>query len=404
MRAVSPGAAGPQRDGDVVSTVIVASVIATKAGNGGNARAVLNWLEGFRKLGLRTYYVEQIALDNCTAADGTPTTFDQSFNAAYFDRVMAAAGLSSTSILICDRNGATRGMPMADILTVAEDADLLLNVTGHLTFEPLMRRLRRKAYLDLDPGYTQFWEASGGGGARLGGHDFYFTIGENIGRPDCSVPTCGLNWRPTRQPMVLRTGPVPLSTSGRRFTTVASWRGPYGRAQYRGATFGVKAHEFRKYIELPRRVPNCFEVALDIDPADARDLDALHQNGWCIVDPRQWVPDPDSFLAYIGASDGEWSVAQGVYVDTNSGWFSDRTARYLADGKPAIVQDTGFSRTLPVGEGLIAFRTLDEAVEGVRRVARDPRAHAEASRALAERFFDSDRVLGRLLEDVGVAA
>ena len=386
-----------------MSTVLIASVIATKARNGGNARAILNWVEGFQKLGLRTYYVEQIAAETCTTEEGTPAAFEQSENLAYFQQVMAAAGLTSRSSLICDEGSETCGMDLQELMDVAEDADLLLNITGHLTFEPLMRRLRRKAYLDLDPGYTQFWHALGNGGARLDGHDFYFTIGENIGTADCNVPTGGIPWRHTRQPVVLpdrnRTDP---GWSG-RFTTVASWRGPYGPAEYGGVMFGLKAHQFRKFIELPRRVPGTFEIALDIHPADAPDLEALRQNGWRVVDPRQVVPDPDAFEAYIGGSDAEWSVAQGVYVGTNSGWFSDRTARYLAAGKPAVVQDTGFSRVLPVGEGLIAFRTLEEAVEGVRAIERDPRAHAEASRALAEAFFDSDHVLGRLLDEVGVA-
>ena len=123
-----------------------------------------------------------------------------------------------------------------------------------------------------------------------------------------------------------------------------------------------------------------------------------------MVDPRRLVPDPRSFDDYILSSDAEWSAAQGVYVATNSGWFSDRTVRYLAAGKPALVQDTGFSRTYPVGEGLIAFRTLDEAVEGVCAIQRDPQRHQQASRALAAEYFDSDKVLGRLLDEVGVAA
>jgi hypothetical protein len=145
-------------------------------------------------------------------------------------------------------------------------------------------------------------------------------------------------------------------------------------------------------------------VALDIDPADARDLESLHRHGWTVVDPRRLVPDPRSFDAYIQGSDAEWSVAQGVYVSTNSGWFSDRTVRYLAAGKPAVVQDTGFGRTYPVGEGLISFRTMEEAVGAVHAIERDPQGHRQASRALARTYFDSDRVLSRLLDDVGLAA
>jgi hypothetical protein len=266
-----------------------------------------------------------------------------------------------------------------------------------------MRRLHRKVYLDLDPGYTQFWHEHSSASARLDGHDVFFTVGENIGTPTCSIPTGGITWRHTRQPAVLGDHwHTPSRWSG-RFTTVASWRGPYGPVQHGGMTFGLKAHEFRKFIDLPKRVSSTFEVALDIHPADALDRDALCTNGWRLVDPQQVVPDPDSFDAYVSGSDAEWSVAQGVYVATGCGWFSDRTVRYLAAGKPAVVQDTGFSRSYPVGEGLVAFRTPAEAIDGVRRLERDPQAHAEAAHALAERFFDSDRILGQLLDQAGVA-
>src|SRR5262245_10815776 len=386
-----------------MSTVIVASVIATKCRNGGNACAVLNWVHGLRKLGVRTYYIEQIAPEHCVDHDGHVVPFEQSANVAYFDHVMRGAGLTSVSSLICD-GGRTAGMPYRELLDVAEAADLLLNISGHLTLESVLRRLRRKAYLDLDPGYTQFWHASGNAGARVHGHDFHFTIGENIGTPACPIPTGDVRWRHTRQPIVL-----PASTNGGSpwtgwFTTIGSWRGSYGPVQYGSTTFGLKVHEFRKFIELPERAAARFEIALDIHPADARDLDALRGHGWRVVDPHRLVPDPHSFDDYISSSDAEWSAAQGIYVATNSGWFSDRTVRYLAAGKPAVVQDTGFTRVLPSGDGLIAFRTLDEAARGVDAIQRDPHRHQQAARALAAEYFDSNDVIGRLLDDAGVAA
>jgi hypothetical protein len=386
-----------------MSLVLVSSVIATKCGNGGNACAVLNWVRGLRKLGVETCFVEQIAPERCTDGQGRAVPFEQSANVAYFEHVMRTAGLTRSSALIYDKGPQTSGLSYRELLDVAEAADLLLNITGHLTLEPLMRRLRKKAYLDLDPGYTQFWHASGTTDARLHGHDFHFTIGENIGTPACTIPTGDIRWRHTRPPIVLADAAVESPWTG-RFTTIASWRGAYGPARHGSTTFGLKVHEFRKFIELPQRSSATFEVALDIHPADHRDLDALRGHGWRVVDPRRLVPDPDSFDDYVRGSDAECSAAQGVYVATNSGWFSDRTVRYLAAGKPALVQDTGFARTLPVGEGLLAFRTLDEAVEGVRQIERDPQRHRQAARAVAAECFDSDKVLGRLLDDVGAAA
>jgi hypothetical protein len=387
-----------------MSTVMVASVIATKPRNGGNACAVLNWVHGLRKLGVQTYYVEQIASEHCTDDHGHVVPFERSANVAYFEHVMRDAGLTAVSTLICDGGPRTAGMSYREVLDAAEAADLLLNISGHLTLEPLMGRLRRKAYVDLDPGYTQFWHASGNAGARLNGHDFHFTIGENIGTSDCCIPTGDIRWRHTRQPIVLTADTHPASPWTGRFTTIGSWRGSYGPVQYGATTFGLKVHEFRKFIELPQRSAAEFEIALDIHPADGGDLDALRGHGWRVVDPRCLVPDPRSFDDYICASDAEWSAAQGIYVGTNSGWFSDRTVRYLAAGKPAVVQDTGFTRTLPVGDGLIAFRTLEEAVHGVAAVQRDPQRHQRAARALAAEYFDSSQVIGRLLDDTGVVA
>jgi hypothetical protein len=384
-----------------MTTIVVSSVIANKYLNGGNAWAVLSWVLGLKKLGFQVYFLEQIGRESCVDDNGTVTTFENCANLAYFEQVAEQFGLSGSAALIYEDGEKIHGLTYAELLDVAEAADLLVNITGHLTLEPLRRRLRRKAYVDLDPGFTQFWHAAGDAGARLDGHDFYFTVGENVGTPACPIPTGGIRWRPVRQPVVLDHWPV--SEEGDRFTTVATWRGPYGPVQHGGKTFGLKVHEFRKFIELPERVPQTFEVALDIYPAEEKDLNLLRDHGWRLVDPRVAASDPATFRRYVQGSGAEFSVAQGVYVETESGWFSDRTVRYLASGKPALVQDTGFGRNYPVGEGLLAFRTLEQAVAGVERISRDYERHCRAARALAEEYFDSDKVLGRFVEEVGVA-
>jgi hypothetical protein len=384
-----------------MTTIVVSSVIANKYLNGGNAWAVLSWVLGLKKLGFQVYFLEQIGRESCVDDNGTVTTFENCANLAYFEEVTEQFGLSGSAALIYEDGEKIHGLTYAELLDVAEAADLLVNITGHLTLEPLRRRLRRKAYVDLDPGFTQFWHAAGDAGARLDGHDFYFTVGENVGTPVCPIPTGGIRWCPVRQPVVLDHWPV--SEEGDRFTTVATWRGPYGPVQHGGKTFGLKVHEFRKFIELPERVPQTFEVALDIHPAEEKDLNLLRDHGWRLVDPRVTAPDPATFRRYVQGSGAEFSVAQGVYVETESGWFSDRTVRYLASGKPALVQDTGFGRNYPVGEGLLAFRTLEQAVAGVERISGDYERHCRAARALAEEYFDSDKVLGRFVEEVGVA-
>ena len=172
---------------------------------------------------------------------------------------------------------------------------------------------------------------------------------------------------------------------------------------HNGVQFGVKAHEFRKFLALPTCTDHEFEIALDVHPADRQDVESLVGHGWRIADPRQVAADPFAFRRYIQESSAEFSVAQGIYVDTCSGWFSDRTVRYLASGKPVLVQDTGFGQTYPVGCGLVAFRTLQEAVRGAEGINRDYGRHARAAREIAEGFFDSDKVIQTLLETVEVA-
>ena len=395
-----------------MTTIVVSGAIANKYLNGGAAWTRLNWVLGFKQLGFRVAFVEQIRRDHCIDRKGAVAPFESCANRAYFRQVVEQFGLSGSAALLYENGEQIDGLSEAELFELAETAAVLVNISGHLTWEPLLRRLRRKAYIDLDPGFTQFWHASGNADLRLDGHDFYFSVGENIGTAGCPIPTHGIRWRPIRQPVVLEYWPVcppfPLPIRGGaeeaarvRFTTIASWRGPYGPVEYGGKTFGLKVHEFRKFIELPERADQTFEIALDIHPADEQDRIALSRHGWQLVDPKSVAADPAAFRRYVQASGAELSVAQGIYVDTESGWFSDRTARYLASGKPALVQDTGFSRNLPVGEGLLAFSTLQEAIAGVERIAADYERHCRAARKLAEAFFDSEKVLGQFMEEIG---
>jgi hypothetical protein len=242
------------------------------------------------------------------------------------------------------------------------------------------------------------WHATGDRGSRLAGHDVYFTIAENIGTTGCTVPTCGIDWQRIRPPVVLAGWPAATAGTDWKFTTVASWRGPFGPIRYAGKTYGLKVHEFRKFIDLPRLTGQKFELALNIYPGDDKDRQALVKHGWQLVDPLAAAGDPAAFQHYVQDSGAEFSAAQGIYVETGSGWFSDRTACYLASGKPALVQDTGLSRNYPVGEGLLTFRTLSQAMAGAQQIASDYERHSRAARQLAEEFFDSDRVLAQLVE------
>lgn len=387
--------------------VVVSSVIANKPLNGGNARMVLNWLEGLEQLGADVFFVEQIRSDTCVDVGGAPARPEASVNREYFDRVLGTRGFGRRAALICDAEetleGATlHGATPDELYDLTRDADLLINISGHLSARALKDRFRRKVYVDLDPGYTQLWHIEGTGAARLEGHDLYFTVGQRIGTSGCTIPTRGIPWRPFRQPIVLDRCRTTSSMTSDRFTTVASWRGAYAPVTHEGETFRVKAHEFRKIAVLPRISPRQFEVALDIHQGDVKDLAALHASGWRIVNPRHVAATPEDYCNYIEGSAAECSAAQGMYVQTKSGWFSDRTARYLAAGKPALVQDTGFVQR-GSGEGLVVFDTVADAARGAERIVRDYRAHSEAARWFAERYFNSDKELGHIMEAGGIA-
>jgi hypothetical protein len=390
-----------------MNVVIVAGAIANQPGNGGNVWEKMSWASGSRRLGFDVYFVEQIAPSACIDDRGAVVNFENSVNLAWFRSIVQWFGVADRCALVQTPGDQCHGLSWQRLLDIAASAELLVNISGHLTLQPLLQKVQRKAYLDVDPGFTQFWHADPNTAFTVHEHDYYFTIGENIGLPSGLIPTGGIHWRPTRQPVVLEDWPVVEAADHSRFTTVATWRGPFGPVNVAGRTYGLKVHEFRKFALLPLKFLTSpggptFEVALNIHPADAKDKAFLLENDWRIVDPQIVAGDPAALRRYVQGSGAEWSVAQGMYVDTSSGWFSERSVRYLASGKPVLVQDTGFTHRLPTGAGLIPFRNLDEAVAGAARIVDDYERHSVAARAIAENYFDSDRVIGRFIDEMGL--
>jgi hypothetical protein len=379
---------------------VVSGAIANKPFNGGEAWVRLSWLLGLKRLGYTVAFVEEFDPDVCGENREAEGGHRREVIVKYFQETLHQFRLHRSAALI-DRNGdSIWGISKSELQTIGKTASLLINISGHLTCESLKNAIPIRVYVDLDPGFTQFWHDQGTLGTQLEGHTHYYTVGENIGKPDCQIPTGGIDWRPVRQPVVLEDWPVANTVQSWRFTTIASWRGAFGPVQVGHKTFGLKVHEFRKFIELPRHVDREFEIALDIHPAEEKDLTLLCENKWRLADPKVVAGDPNGYRGYVQNSGAEFSVAQGIYVDTHSGWFSDRSIRYLASGKPVLVQDTGFSRNIPTGEGLLAFRTLDEAVAGGREIIADYDRHSRAARKLAEDYFDSDKVLAAMLRQI----
>jgi hypothetical protein len=383
-----------------MTTVLVSGAVANKHRHGGSAWVRLSWAEGLRRLGFDVLFVEQLGPEAAVDAAGRPTEPVRSANADAFAAAMEAFGFTDHAALLDPDGSTVRGLSHEELRDRAAGAELLVNISGHLR-DPLLRGLaRHRAFVDLDPGYTQVWHAQGHD-VGVDGHELHFTVGANVGTPRCPLPTGGLTWRPIRQPVVLDRWPV-IDAPFSRFTTVGSWRGAFGPLTWEGRSYGVKAHEFRRLADLPRRTGLPCEIVLDLHAADAADAERLRAGGWVLRGPEA-TGDATSFAGYVRGSGAELSAAQGIYVHAGTGWCSDRTVRYLASGRPALVQDTGQGDSLPVGEGLVTFSTPAEAAERAQELVADHTRHAAAARRIAERCFAPEPALAPLLEAAGVA-
>lgn len=382
-----------------MATIIVSGALANKPRSGGEAWVRMSWVRGLRRLGFDVCFAEQISADTCVDAHGDPASFELSINRCHFEETLAALAPDCPAALVLDDGPVTAGIGLDELVDCASGAALLVNISGHLALDAVKSAPDRAAYVDIDPGFTQIWEEARPGSARMDGHDVFFTVGENVGRESCSIPSAGVEWRPLPPPVTLDDWPVTTTGRSDRFTTVSTWRSPLGSLSFGDVTFSGKHHQWRRVIDLPRRSPHEFEIALDIHPGDGADRDALERHGWHVRDPAE-VAGALDFRSYVQGSGAEFSVAHGVYVETASGWLSDRTVRYLASGKPALVQDTAAGAE--TGEGLVTFRTVEEAAAGAASIAGDYERHAQAARAMAEERFDSDRVLERFLDEAGV--
>lgn len=367
-------------------TIVVSGMVAGDPHQGGAAWAVLQYVLGFRRLGHDVFLIEPV----------------EDMEEAWFHRVAAEFGIEQTAALLRRGTRDTCGLPFDRLREVCGKADLLVNVSGMLTDPELTHRIPLRVYLDLDPAFVQLWHAVQGIDMRFAGHTHFVTIGQAIGQPDCPVPTCGLTWIPTLQPVVLDHWPAVGPIVHDALTTVANWRG-YGSIEHEGVFYGQKAHSLRPLISLPVRTRERFLLALAIHPDERKDLDALAANGWELVDPVEVAGTPARYRSFLQGSKAELGITKSGYVASRCGWFSDRSICYLASGRPVIAQETGFSRFLPTGAGLFAFETAEDVLAAIEELNGDYPRHARAARALAEECFDSDKVLTRLLKRIGAA-
>ena len=354
---------------------------------GGVTWCSLMYLLGLRALGHEVFYIEDTGECGYDPVGNTLAT-DPGYGIAHIHGALEPFGLGDRWSFV-NYDGSYHGGSAGQVRRFAADADLFINLSGGSWFwRDEYARIPRKVFIDSDPAFTQLAIAK----AEPWYVEFFrrfdrlFTFGSNIGTKACAIPTGPFEWRKTWQPVTIddwRAAAPPRD----RYTTVMTWQ-----IESFTDVGGNKDQEFLKYLDLPSRTPQRFELAIN----GPRGL--LREHGWDTVDAMRVSRTPREYRDFIHGSKAEFGVAKRTYVETRSGWFSDRTECYLASARPALVQDTGWTAHLPSGEGLLAFSSLDEAIAGIDRINSDYARHARRGEEIAREHFDARVVLPRLLE------
>jgi hypothetical protein len=371
---------------------------------------VLHYLEGFRRWGCDVYYVEDTG---AWAYDPEQQRAGDDYTVSYIARLMAWCGLPDRwAYRSAAQSGRAFGLSESELSRLFDRADVLVSLSSPTALRDEHLRVPVRIYLETDPVLSQVNVANGDRFTidLLGAHTHRFTFGENIGAPDCDVPLGPFDYLPTRQPVVLdwwapsacqpaeRRG---CARAADRFTTITSWEQSGRDIEWNGQTYVWSKHlQFLKFIDLPRCTKQALELALASD--DGETIRFLRSHGWRTVDAIPVSKDISPYREYILGSRGEFTVAKDQYVRPRSGWFSDRSACYLAAGRPVVTQDTGFGSVLPTGRGLFAFRTIEQVLDALEQIDADYDAHARAAREIAAEHFAAEKVVGSLLDRAGL--
>jgi hypothetical protein len=362
----------------------------------------LHYLLGLRRLGYDPYYVEDSGrwvYDPCI----NDLTGDASGNIAAVAPVLEAHGFAGRwAFRGSYPEGRRYGMTEAEILRLYREADAFLNVTGAQEIREEHLACPRRIYVESDPFTSQVGVAEGDPAciAALAAHDTHFSFGENLGASDCEVPVERFQWLPTRQPVAVELWDNPHGLDGNVYTTITTWHNKGKTVTYQGDIYyWTKDREFQKFLDLPRRYPAAFELATGVGE-DVQRL--LRDHGWRQIDSVPISSDINRYRTYVQRSRGELTVARDQYVRPRTGWFSDRSACYLAAGRPVITQETGFSKFLPTGKGLFAFTTTEEILTALDAIESDYAGNCRAAREIAAEYFAAEKVIGSLMERAGL--
>ena len=287
------------------------------------------------------------------------------------------------------------GQSSGDVLRFASNADLFINLSGMMPLRDYWLKIPKRIYLDTDPLYTQIRHLESANlKALVRAHNAFFTYAMNIGDATCSIPADGIQWQSTRQPVVCKLWAPQCQHQQAAWTTVMQWDS-YKKLAYGGIVYGMKSDSFEPYFALPSMTSEQLVLAAGNPSLPA---EKLISHGWQIHDPLKASLTPSDFVQFIHQSKGEWSIAKQGYVISRSGWFSDRSCCYMASGKPVVLQDTGFSKYIPVGDGVLAFSNVEECLSAFETINTDYGYHARKAREIVAGYFAHDNVLGQLIK------
>lgn len=359
----------------------------------------LHYLLGFRSLGHEVLYLEDSGAWPYDPEAGTITE-DCSFALRSLKKIFHDFDLDDAWVYRNGADGKFHGAGEKIAREWLRHGDLLVNVSSAGWLRDYDLRVGHKMFIDGDPMFCQIGLLDGSNpqyAGRLRDHDSHFTFGLSVGQTDCPVPVDGITWRPTVQPIAIDQWPVTPVPSDAPWTTVMNWAS-YRPKVWEGRTYGQKNLEFNRFRDLPSKTPIPLRLAIGLGVDGERPAQELRKLGWDLVEPQEVVPDHQAYRSFLTSSRGEWSVAKHGYVEGKTGWFSCRTACYLAVGRPAVVQETGWSRHLPSTRGVLPFATVDEAAAGLAEVNRNYSEHSKAAREIALEFFDAKKVCRDLLQ------
>ena len=377
---------------------------------GGATWDYLQYPLGLKMLGHDVYYIEDTMLYPVYQSSGDSWD-DCTFGVEYLKKAMADIGMDDRWAYRDVATGKTFGLSERKLKEVCETADVYINVSSSTVWRDEYQKIPTKILIDTDPMFTQYQYhlkmEAGGADAQyskdyMHAHDLFFTFGLNIGQPDCRIPQFDYNWLTTKKPICLNFWDQPVSQNTRfGFTSIMNWT-ERPDFEYDNETWGQKNKEFRKFFELPTASKRKFEIIINRpkDAETAQSMANLTERGWDVLSPDHLISDKETYKNFVQSSFAEFSVTKETYIKSNSGWFSGRSAVYLAAGKPVLTQDTHWSKYIPAGEGLLAISDLETAAEAVADVTANYARHANAARDIAREYFDSGKILSDILAHV----